>query len=487
MARSLVVGDNLEALTRVAAGSATMVYLDPPFNSGRGYEARVGRDAGSAAFSDIWSWDEGTTRSLAALSAHLPRAAAELIRALVQQLGPTSTAAYIVSLSARLGEAHRTLAPDGSLYLHCDPSASHYLKVVLDSIFGPENFRNEIVWRRTHAHSGSRRYGPVHDIIFFYSRSAAYIWNQGYSPYTEDYISTYFRQVDERGAYQSITCTGPGDRRGTLAHYQWRAKWPPPGRHWAWTFEEMTRLEAEGRLVYSRNGVPRLKRYVDDGEGVRLQDVWSDLPPLSAHSRERVGYETQKPVALIERMIAASTRPGDLVIDPYCGTGTLAVAAERLSRSWEVHDVSIMAGSLTLARVRAQTPEADISTRGFPGAEAAARRLLRSDQESYEAWATAMLATQLDRKSHTGSVAVGVRPWSASVVSLVPLETPVRMPSAPRPYPTALVVEGPGSAELTRAVRQHGTDEIGDVPLAALTSPAAAASGKADIDLRLSA
>jgi DNA methylase len=175
VSRSLVVGDNLGALTCVAAGSATMAYLDPPFNSGRGYEARAGRTAGAVAFSDVWTWDEGAARSLRALGEHLSPAGAKLVKALVGRLGRTSTSAYIVSLSARLGEVHRLLAPDGSLYLHCDPTASHYLKVVLDSIFGRENFRNEIVWRRTHAHSGSRRYGPVHDIILYYSRSAAYV------------------------------------------------------------------------------------------------------------------------------------------------------------------------------------------------------------------------------------------------------------------------------------------------------------------------
>src|SRR5579859_2947800 len=213
--RSLAVGDNLEALTRAATGSATMVYLDPPFNSGRGYEARVGRTTGSVAFSDVWTWDEKAENSLRTLDDHMPPLGTALVRALVAQLGQTSTAAYIVSLSARLGEVHRVLAPNGSLYLHCDPSASHYLKVVLDSVFRPENFRNEIVWRRTHAHSSSRRFGPVHDTILYYSRSAAYVWNQGYSPYTYDYIRNYFRQVDQRGPYQSITCTGPGDRQGT--------------------------------------------------------------------------------------------------------------------------------------------------------------------------------------------------------------------------------------------------------------------------------
>jgi DNA modification methylase len=485
LSRSLVVGDNLEALTRIARGSAILAYLDPPFNTGRGYEARVGRTTGAAAFSDVWKWDEDTERSVRALDEHLPPVGANMVTALAAQLGRTSTAAYIVSLSARLGEIHRALAPEGSLYLHCAPSASHYLKVILDSLFGPDNFRNEIIWRRTHAHSSSRRYGPVHDVILYYSRSDKYVWNQGYSPYTNDYINTYFRHVDKRGPYQSITCTGPGDRQGTLAHYEWKGHWPPPGRHWAWTYKEMKRLEADGRLVYSKNGVPRLKWYVDDGDGVRLQDVWSDIAPLSAHSRERIGYETQKPVALLERVIAASTRPGDLVVDPYCGTGTTAIAAERLSRSWEMHDASLLASSLTLARVRAEAPRADIRINGFPCTEMAARNLLQSDQEAYEAWAAAMLATQLDRKSHTGSVAVGIRSWGSSVIGLVPLWVPTEVPLTLGKYPTALVVEGPGSAELARAVEQRGTKDVQGVPLAALTSSGAATTGKADVDLRL--
>jgi hypothetical protein len=482
------VGDNLEALAGLGSGTAGLVYLDPPFNSGRTYQSRVGKGAASAdAFGDIWTWDATSERTLRHLPEHMPLGGAAMIEALVRQLGPGPLSAYLVSIGARLGQAHRVLSLDGSLYLHVDPAASHYLKIVLDSIFGQQNFRNEIVWRRTHAHSGSRRYGPIHDSVLFYSRSDTYVWNQQHSPYTPEYINTYFRQKDDRGPYQAITCTGPGDRFGTLAHYEWKGMFPPPGRHWAWKRTEMERLEAAGRLVYSRNGVPRLKRYVDDVPGVRLQDIWNDIAPLSAHSAERLGYDTQKPVALLERIIASSTRPGDLVVDAYCGTGTTAVAAERLGRTWHMIDASVFAGGLTLARTRAEAPTAPIALAGMPTDVAAARALMKRDPLAYGAWATALLATQLDRTAHGPSLAIGTRPWGQRAVGLVPLGKAQQalVAKAHKTYAVGFVVDGPGCLDLVRHLKDGGTADVQRVSLDALVAPSVAADGKADLDLRL--
>ncbi len=486
--RKITVGDNLQALSTLASGTVGLVYLDPPFNSGRTYQSRVGKGAVSAdAFGDVWVWDEVSEGLLRSLPDLVPAAGAAMIAALVQQLGRGSLAAYLVSIGARLGQAHRLMAADGSLYLHVDPAASHYLKIVLDSIFGQQNFRNEIVWRRTHAHSGSRRYGPIHDSILFYTRSDDYVWNQQYSPYARDYIDTYFRQRDERGLYQAITCTGPGDRFGTLAHYEWKGRFPPPGRHWAWVRSEMERLEADGRLVYSRNGVPRLKRYVDDGAGVRLQDIWSDISPLSAHSAERLGYDTQKPLALLERLIASSSRPGDVVLDPYCGTGTTAVAAERLGRQWHMLDASIFAAGLTLARTRSESPDASIALAGMPSDVAAASQLMERNPLAYGAWATALLATQLDRATYGQSLAVGTRPWGRKAVGLVPFAHGSDSPFIRRRdrFEIGFVVDGPGAAKLIRYLEETGTEDVQQVPLEALVSVPVAVTGKADIDLRL--
>jgi len=487
--RRITVGDNLQALARLGAGTVGLVYLDPPFNSGRTYQSRVGHGAASTdAFGDVWTWDTASDELLRSLPELMPPAGAAMTAALVEQLGRSPLAAYLVSIGVRLGQAHRVLTTEGSLYLHVDPTASHYLKIVLDAIFGQQNFRNEIAWRRTHAHSGSRRYGPIHDSLLFYSRSEKYTWHQQHSPYAREYIDTYFRQTDARGAYQAITCTGPGDRFGTLAHYPWKGKLPPPGRHWAWIKPTMERLEGEGRLVYSRNGVPRLKRYVDDAPGVRLQDIWSDIAPLSAHSAERLGYDTQKPVALLERIIASSSWPGDLVLDPYCGTGTAAVAAERLGRNWHVMDASVFAGGLTLARTRAEVPGADIRLSGMPTDVAAARALMQRDPRGYGAWATALLATQLDSDAHEPSLAVGTRPWGRKAVGLVPLNGGAATPTVQRRsgYEVGFVVDGPGTAALVRQLEEVGTAQVEPVPVGALVGPSVALTGKASIDLRLS-
>ncbi len=248
------------------------------------------------AFADRWGRDGGEdSAALKGLAgAHL--GLGELVRALALGAASTELGGYLTMMAPRLAEPRRILHERGSLYLHCDPSASHYLKILLDHIIGGENFRSEIIWKRTHAHSSSRRYGPVHDVVLFYSRSSADTWNPIFTAYESTYVDKHFRQEDERGRYQLITCTAPGDRVGTRAHYEWCGQLPPPGRHWAWQRERMQQLEDAGLLVYSSNGVPRLKRYVDDGVGLALQDLWLDIKRLDAHSDERVGYETQKPL-----------------------------------------------------------------------------------------------------------------------------------------------------------------------------------------------
>lgn len=431
-ARTLWAADNLEALVSLPASSVTLAYLDPPFNSGRSYETilSAGRQPGALhrdqAFSDQWGWSGSVDALLHRLQEWLPLRTAEFVRNLARDLNRNDTAAYLVVMAPSLGAVHRVLQEQGSLYLHCDPAASHYLKILLDHLFGPENFRNEVVWKRTHAHSSSRRYGPIHDTVLFYSRSPKYVWNQVYSRYRSEYIDQYFTRIDEQGRYQLITCTAPGDRTGTRAHYEWRGKLPPPGRHWAWKREQMEEFERDGRLMYSSTGTPRLKRYVSDGAGVPMQDLWTDINRLDAHSEERVGYETQKPVALLERIITASSQPGDLVLDPFCGTGTTMVAAERLGRQWIGIDSSLLASCISLARLRQEVQLKRISLRGFPSNRAEALTLLSREPASYALWGTSMLATLADRKTSSGRMATGtgrltVKGKSVQLLSWVPL------------------------------------------------------------------
>ncbi len=429
--RELWAVDNLDMLGSLDDGTARLAYLDPPFNSGRAYEALLGVSGlghrQREAFRDTWRWDDDAESQLSSLRKVVKREVAEAVETVVSTLGRCELAAYLVMIAPRLAEVHRVLGDDGALFLHCDPSGSHYLKVLLDMVFGPDNFRNEVIWKRTHAHSGSRRFGPVHDVILFYSRTSTYAWNQLYAPYSEEYIRKYFRNEDERGRYQLITCTAPGARPGTRAHYNWKGVWPPPNRHWAWTREKMEEAEAEGQLVYSSNGTPRLKRYVEDGQGTRLQDLWLDINPLGAHAIERTGYETQKPVALLERIIESTTEPGDLVIDPFGGSGTAAVAAERLGRAWKLCDSSLLASALSLSRVRTQGCSAQVQLRGFPATEVEAHRLRNADPTAYAVWGTSILATLLNRKDTDPDLASGNGNWlngqglATELLSWVPL------------------------------------------------------------------
>lgn len=406
--RSVWLGDNLELFAHQANGSVQLVYMDPPFASDRDYDAVLGTRANGTgsplrAFSDRWTME--SVGDYAQLDSSLSREIGEFLRVvdgLDRKMG-----GYLRMMAPRLLEARRVMAETASIYVHCDSSASHYLKVILDSIFGVQNFRNEIIWRRTHAHNSARRFGPVHDTILMYTKGANYKWNPQFTSYDSRYVDKYFRGRDTRGSYQLITCTGPGDRIGTRAHYEWRGVWPPAGRHWAWKIERMRELDEAGLLSYSSNGVPRLKKYVDDSPGVAMQDMWTDISRLDAHSEERVGYDTQKPVELLERIIRASTDPGDLVLDPFGGSGTTAVAAERLHRAWRVSDSSLLATSLTLSRVRQECGLRNIQLRGFPTNVVEARRLARTEPQVFGVWATSLMAAVPDRTSATTTLMRG--------------------------------------------------------------------------------
>lgn len=484
--RDLWATDNLEALGAVESGSVKLAYLDPPFNSGRTYESL----GGEASFTDSWQWSSETERLQARLGEWLPPTSAALVRDIAGSLRRNDMAAYLVTMAPRLSEVARTLREDGSLYLHCDPAASHYLKILLDQILGPDNFRNEVVWRRTHAHSSSRRYGPVHDTILFYSKGPRYEWNPVYAGYRPEYLDKFFTHEDERGKYQLITCTAPGSRVGTRAHYEWRGKLPPPGRHWAWKAEQMEEFERQGRLIYSANGTPRLKRYVDDGLGVPLQDVWSDINRLDAHSEERVGFDTQKPVALLERIITASSGPGDLVLDPFCGSGTTLVAAERSGRAWIGMDASLVACSISLARVRQDVNLGRVSLHGFPSNRGSALSLLRNQPLAFGAWGTSMLAALVDRAALNPTLATGsgrirmADGRTRQIVTWVPLrsrvEAVIPRVKAGRLSKMGLVLRSQSAPDGLRAWLEKRLDfAVHEVPLDSLVAPSALKTGLA--------
>jgi len=426
------MGDNLEHMARLEDDSVNLIYMDPPFATGRIMETTlVGSGSNSKSsvtefFGDKWQWDEGFDASLRNALAVLPRRAAKVLLALIETQPRSALAAYLLMMAPRLYESWRLLDSRGSLYVHCDPTASAYLKVFLDSVFGRDNFRNEIVWRRTHAHSGSRRYGPIHDTILFYTKSTCYTWTSPKTSYSPDYVRKFYRHIDQRGPYQLITCTGPGERLGTRAHYRWKGKWPPAGRHWAWTVEQMKAFEEKGLLVYSKNGVPRLKRYLDESPGVPLQDLWVDIDRLDAHSDERLGFATQKPIALLKRIIEASTHPGDIVLDPFCGTGTTLVAAERLNRSWVGIDASPLAASMALGRIRQELITRPVRLIGFPSTVDEAVALRNKDPLAYGVWGVSSLGAIATHRNLDKGIVGGTSMPSGKTTLRVAAWVPVR-------------------------------------------------------------
>jgi DNA modification methylase len=372
---TLYYGDNLDILRRYLKDeSVDLVYLDPPFNSAQNYNAffheKDGTDAASQirAFEDTWHWDIETKRAYDAVTEQ-PGKVSDVMQAFYTFLGGNDMMAYLTMMSSRLVELRRVLRSTGSLYLHCDPTASHYLKLLCDALFGKDNFRSEVVWKRTSAHSGAKRFGPVSDSILFYSRSDSYIWNEQFMPFSEHYLDEFYTHRDSDGRrWRRSDLTGAGTRKGESG-MPWKGiDVTAKGRHWAvpgdacerlgiktgTLQEKLDALDKAGRIHWPQKeaGVPMFKRYADEQPGVPLQSVWDDISPLHNLSAERLGYPTQKPVALLERIIQASSNPGDVVLDPFCGCGTTIDAAEKLGRQWIGIDVTQLAISLIKNRLQ---------------------------------------------------------------------------------------------------------------------------------------
>jgi DNA modification methylase len=304
--------DNLAALGRFPTECIDLVYLDPPFFSNRSYEVIWGDEAEVRSFEDRW---EGGIN------------------------------VYLDWMEARLRHLHRLLRPSGSLYLHCDPTASHYLKVMADGIFGRENFRNEVVWKRYGAHNDSKAYGRVHDVLLFYGKSREIYFDKQHQPYGQEYIEKRFRYTDPDGRrWREQNLASPNPRPNLT--YPFTAKngqtYSPPRNGWKYSQERMRELDQQDRLGYPTRagGRLRLKNYLNEMPGVPVQDVWTDITSLGATSPERIGYPTQKPLALLERVIRSSCPPKGTVLDPFCGCGTTVAAAHELQREWIGIDIS---------------------------------------------------------------------------------------------------------------------------------------------------
>lgn len=403
----LFYGDNLDVMkASIATESVDLVYLDPPFNSNRSYNVlfkhKTGNEAQAQieAFNDTWTWSQEAERTYQELIRGGAAAkVADAIEAMRRLVGDNDLLAYLVMMTPRLVELHRVLKPTGTLYLHCDPTASHYLKVMLDAIFGPEHFLGEIVWKRTSAHNRVTKFGPVHDVILTYARGESWTWNPQFVPYDQEYVDRDYRRIEEntgrRYRISDVTSNRPGST------YEWKGNPPPGNRYWAYSLESMEKFEAEGRLVYSRNGYPQLKRYLDEMPGQMVQDVWTDIQPINNRAAERLGYPTQKPLALVERIIAASSNEGDVVLDPFCGCGTAVDAAQKLGRRWIGIDVTYLAVDLIDKRLKHTYGDGvaeSYEVVGIPRDVGGAHALFDRNPFDFERWAVSLIHGQPNEK-----------------------------------------------------------------------------------------
>ena len=394
-------GDNLRVLREhVDDGSVDLIYLDPPFNSNATYNilfrspAGQQSDAQIEAFEDSWHWNDAAEDAFDQVARSGNTKAFDLLNAMRAFLGENDMMAYLAMMAVRLLELHRVLKPTGSLYLHCDPTASHYLKLLLDGVFGPPAYLNEIIWKRTSAHSDARRYGPVHDIILFYARGSRATWNPSFEPHSPAYLQSHYRNKSEDGRHYTLSdLTAAGTRNGESGKI-WRGFDPASkGNHWKFAVGTLDELDAGGRIYWPKKvgGWPRYVRYLDELKGTPIQDVWDDIPPVNARAQERLGYPTQKPLALLERIIAASSAEGGTVLDPFCGCGTAVHAAQKLGRRWIGIDVTHLAISLIEKRLTSAFPGIAFTVEGTPKDLASAQDLAHRDKYQFQWWAVSMV------------------------------------------------------------------------------------------------
>jgi site-specific DNA-methyltransferase (adenine-specific) len=406
----LFYGDNLAVLREhVASDSVDLIYLDPPFNSNANYNILFksktgdGSDAQIEAFEDSWHWNDSAEEAFDEVIKSGNTAAAELLRAMRGFLGENDMMAYLAMMAIRLIELHRVLKPTGSLYLHCDPTASHYLKLLLDAVFGPRNYRNEIIWKRQSAHNDAKtKFASITDTIFYYAKSDATRFNVIRRELGEEYQSKFYRHRDADGRIYRLSDMSAPEGGGMAAinkisgkpngWYEWRG-YQPPQRGWCYSPETMERLYSEGRIHCpdDKDKRPALKRYLDENKGHVVGNLWDDINSLNAAGREGLGYPTQKPLALLERIISASSNPGDVVLDPFCGCGTAIHAAQKLGRQWIGIDITHLAISLIEKRLKDAFPGIAFEVHGTPKDLASARDLAERDKYQFQWWAVSMV------------------------------------------------------------------------------------------------
>ncbi len=404
----LYYGDNLDVLRRyVGDDSIDLIYLDPPFKSQQDYNVLFAERDGSRsaaqikAFGDTWTWDTSAAAAYESVVEQGGRAS-EALQAFRHLLGDSDMLAYLAMVAPRLMELRRVLKPSGSIYLHCDQTASHYLKILMDAVFDPVNFRNEITWKRRLGMSSavhkSNRFGTCTDNILFYAKSTAASFSPQYNKDSADYqtyIAERFTMVDESGRkYHAGDLTNPAYRPNLV--YEYKGYKPPP-HGWAITKEKMELWDKEGRLYFpkDKDGRIRRKRFADELKGMPVQNLWTDIPEINSQAQERLGYPTQKPEALLERIIKASSNEGDIVLDPFCGCGTAIAVAERLKRRWIGIDITHLA--ITLIKHRLQDAFGKAATYtviGEPVSLPDAEALAESDPYQFQWWALGLVGAR---------------------------------------------------------------------------------------------
>jgi site-specific DNA-methyltransferase (adenine-specific) len=430
----LYFSDNLKILKEeIADESVDLIYLDPPFNSQATYNVLFEETGGEkstaqiTAFEDTWRWGMETEKAYQDLVSGRAVKLAKLLESFRTFLGQNDMMVYLTMMAPRLVELHRVLKPTGSIYLHCDPTASHYLKLLMDAIFKPENFRSEIIWRRSNAHNKiTRQYGPIHDTILFFSKSDDFVFHPGVRPYTLEYIRARFTQSDQWGFYQLNYLTGLGTRSGESGK-PWQGFDPTSvGRHWAiprslrrflansglgmTSQEQLEVLFIKGFIVFPKKegGQPMYKQYI--GKGVPYQDIWAYQPNTKGtlynieecidedvkyleDEDEKLGFATQKPLGLLARIIQTSSDEGNVVLDPFCGCGTAVVAAEALNRKWIGIDITHLAIALIKNRLGGEQIKDRKPYRvfGIPRDAKSAEALAIQNRHQFEWWAVGLV------------------------------------------------------------------------------------------------
>ena len=386
--RTLIRGDNLEEMRKFPNECIDLIATDPPFNSKRDYFVPFKDEHGQEpdvlvkAFSDTWTWGDAAEKACEELIIGVGGQIGNTIEGLRQFLNETPMMAYLVMMAIRIVEMHRILKPTGSLYLHCDPTASHYLKIVLDSVFGTTNYRNEIIWkRRKDTHNlATHHMGRIHDTIFYYVKSSQAQYNIQYGPYDPEYITSHYKHEDVKGLYRLLPCT---NETGGNKPYTFK------GITRAWRFSEntMNNMDKANLLVQLTDEGPYYyKKYLDEAEGVPLQDIWIDIPP--ARGKAKTNYPTQKSIPLYKRIIEASSNKGELILDPFCGCGTTLMAAEDTDRQWIGIDLTYLATGVVKTQIEKLFPQIrnNIKVTGTPEDLHTALELAQTDPSGFEEW-----------------------------------------------------------------------------------------------------